>query len=164
MFRSYKLFLPIMFLLAFQLTANAAKDSDRIKKLSKEADVIVTGKVSKKNSSWNANKTRIYTKATLQVDEYLKGKSNGNSVEITYPGGEVGDVGEIYTHMPSFQANEEVLVFLKKDNKSNSFRVHNGEDGKFKVITDSKTKEKVTGANMSVKALKAQIKTYMDEK
>ena len=164
MFKSYKLFLPILFLLAFQLTAYAAKDSERIKKLSKEADVIVTGKVSKKNSSWNANKTKIYTKATLQVDEYLKGKNNGKSVEITYPGGEIGDVGEIYTHMPSFEANEEVLVFLKKDNKSNSYKVYNGEEGKIKVIRDAKTKEKVTSANVSIKTLKAQIKTYTNEK
>lgn len=164
MFKSHKLFLPILFLLAFQLSSYAEKEPDRIKKLSKEADVIVTGKIAKKNSSWNASKTKIYTTATLQVDEYLKGRNNGNSVEIRYPGGEVGDIGEVYTHMPRFEANEEVLVFLKKDNKSNNYKVHNGEDGKIKVIIDAKTKEKVTGANVSIKELKSKIRTFVDEK
>ncbi len=163
MINANRLFLPILIILGFQLTSFAAEKPDRIKKLAKEADVIVTGKVLEKNSRWNANKTKIYTKATLQVDEYLKGIKNGNTVEISYPGGEVGDVGEIYTHMPRFEKNEEVLVFLKKDTKSDAFKVYNGEEGKIKVISDARSKEKVSSSNISIKQLKARIKSYIDE-
>jgi hypothetical protein len=134
-----------------------------IKNLSKRADVILTGKVTEKKSSWNETKTRIYTKATVQVEEYLKGNSNGNYVEITYPGGEVGDVGELYTHMPQFEDNEEVLVFLKKDGKNGGYKVLNGEEGKITVLSDAKTKEKVTSSNLRIKDLKSQIKSFINE-
>jgi len=163
MVNSNRFFLLLLIFLTFQLTSFAQKDSSRIKKLSKEADVILTGKVKQKKSSWNANKTRIYTKTTLQVEEILKGNKNGNSVEVIYPGGEVGDVGEIYTHTPKFEANEEVLVFLKKNTKSMEYRVLNGVEGKIKVISDTKTKEKVTKANVSLKEIKSQIKTILNE-
>ena len=135
-----------------------------IKKLVKGADVILTGKVTKQNSSWNENKTRIYTKATLKVDDYLKGNNNTNTVEVTYPGGEVGDVGELYSHMPRFTNDEEVLVFLKKDKKNISYRVYDGEEGKISLIRDSKTGEKVTTSNIKVNHIRAQIKSYLNEK
>ncbi len=139
------------------------KELSEIKTLSKGADVIVTGKVAKQKSSWNKNKTRIYTEATLQVDEYVKGNSNGNSVIVTYPGGEVGDVGELYTHMPRFDNNEDVLVFLKKDEKGEGYKVFKGEDGKINIINDAKTGEKVTSSNVRINYLKAQIKSYIKE-
>ena len=160
---SNKFLFPLLFLLGFQLTVFAQKESSQLKKLSKGADIILTGKVSQKKSSWNENKTRIYTTATLQVEEFLKGKSNGNSVEITYPGGEVGDIGELYTHMPKFADNEEVLVFLKKDEMNKGYKVLNGEEGKITVLNDAKTKEKVTNSNVSIKSLKSQIKSFINE-
>jgi hypothetical protein len=153
----------MLILLGFQLTSFAQEESSRIKKLSKGADVILTGKVTQKKSSWNESKTRIYTETTVQVDEYLKGKDNGNSVEITYPGGEVGDVGELYTHMPKFENDEEVLVFLKKDEKNRGYRVLNGEEGKISVISDAKTKEKVTRSNLRIEDLKSEIKSFINE-
>jgi len=149
--------------LVFNLLSFAQEESSMIKKLSKGADVILIGKVTEKKSSWNENKTRIYTKTTVQVEEYLKGSSNGNDVNIIYLGGEVGDVGELYTHMPKFEDNEEVLVFLKKDGKNEGYKVFSGEDGKMTVISDGKTKEKVTSSNLRIKDLKSQIKSFINE-
>ena len=155
--------LSIFILLLFTLTVlpftlSARDKIPAIDKLSKNADVILTGKVTKKLSAWNANKTRIYTKATLKVDDLLKGPNNGSTIDVVYPGGEIGEVGELYTHMPRFTEEEEVLVFLKKDHKKNEFKVLNGEDGKFTVIRDDKTKQKVTPSNVRIEALKKQIK------
>ena len=155
--------LSIFILLLFTLTVlpftlSARDKIPAIDKLSKNADVILTGKVTKKLSAWNANKTRIYTKATLKVDDLLKGPNNGSTIDVVYPGGEIGEVGELYTHMPRFTEEEEVLVFLKKDHKKNEFKVLNGEDGKFTVIRDDKTKQKVTSSNVRIEALKKQIK------
>ncbi len=134
-----------------------------LKDLSVGADVIITGKVAQQSSSWNDDNTRIYTKATIQVDEYLKGINNGNSITVTYPGGEVGDVGEMYSHMPRFVDNEEVLVFLKKDEKNTGYKVFNGENGKIIVIDDPITGEKVTTSNVQINSLKAQIKNYVND-
>jgi hypothetical protein len=127
------------------------------------ADIILTGKVTQQTSSWNENKTRIYTKATIQVNEYIKGNNTGGTVTVNYPGGEIGEIGEIYSHMPRFEDNEEVLVFLEKDEKSSYYKVFNGENGKISVINDPKTGEKVTTSNVQINSLKAQIKNYVND-
>ena len=131
-----------------------------VESMSKNADLIITGKVVEQNSSWNENNTRIYTQATIRVEEYIKGSNNSGSIIVSYPGGEVGDVGEMYSHMPRFENNEDVLVFLKKDDKNTNYKVVNGEEGKINVLTDPKTGEKVTTSNVQINTLKAQIKSY----
>ncbi len=144
-------------------TSFAQSDLSGLKVMSEESDAIIVGKVTEQISNWNENKTKIYTQATIQVDEYLKGINNGNSVVVTYLGGEVGDVGEMYSHMPRFEDKEEVLVFLKKDEKSADYKVFNGENGKIKVINDPKTGEKVTTSNVQINSLRAQIKNYVND-
>lgn len=157
------IFLMLIFA-GFQLTALAQDDAAKIKNLAKAADVIVAGKVTHKESHWNDSKTRIYTKTTLQVDESLKGAENQLSLEITTLGGEVGDVGEIYTHMPTFEAEEEVLVFLKADKDKKGYQVMNGEEGKIPLRDDSAAKGKVTGSNVKFDVLKSKIRGYLHEK
>jgi hypothetical protein len=158
------LFWIFLIIYGISSTAFSQQHGSRIEKLSKNSDLILTGKVVHQNSSWNENKTRIYTKATLKVDEYLKGNNAGNSVEVIYPGGEVDGVGELYSHMPRFNNDEEVLVFLKKDKKKTDYKVFAGEEGKITVINDSKTGEKITSSNVKIEHLKAQIKSYLKEK
>jgi len=147
----------------FLIYGLAQTSQSELKNLSQNADVIITGKVTQQNSSWNENKTRIYTQATIQVDEYLKGGNTGSSIVVSYPGGEVGDIGELYSHMPRFEDNEEVLVFLKKDQTGSSYKVVNGEEGKLTVISDAKTGEKITSQNVRVNTLTAQIKNYLND-
>lgn len=159
-----KIILLVFLIFGFSVPSYAQQESKKIKTLSQGADVILSGKVTKKNSGWNKDKTRIYSKATVQVDEYLKGKTSQDYIEITYLGGEVGDIGELYTHTPTFSDNEEILVFLKKDKNNNGYQVFNGNEGKIKVFKEAKTKEKTTDANMNFKALKSQIKSYINEK
>ena len=147
----------------FLSTTFAQLTSSEVKSMSKNADLIITGKVVEQNSNWNENNTRIYTQATIQVEEYLKGSNNSGPVIVSYLGGEVGDVGEMYSHMPRFENNEDVLVFLKKDDKNTNYKVVNGEEGKINVLTDPKTGEKVTTSNVQINTLKAQIKSYIKD-
>ena len=160
---SIRFFFLILISIGIHLTLFAQDEPARIKKLSQESDVIVIGKVSQKESHWNESKTRIYTKTTVEVDEYLKGDNSVSQVEVTTPGGEVGDVGELYSHMPTFEDNEDVLVFLKKDSKNEVYKVLDGENGKIKVISDTKTNEKMTSSNIRIKDLKTQIKSYINK-
>ncbi|MHA2100936.1 MAG: hypothetical protein ACW99A_19865 [Candidatus Kariarchaeaceae archaeon] len=161
---NYKYLLLILFLF-FGLNINSLSQqlSTEINALTKGADVILTGKVTQQAASWNENKTRIYTRATIQVDEYIKGNSAGSTVTVKYLGGEVGEIGEMYSHMPRFEDNEEVLVFLKKDEKSSEFKVFNGENGKISVIEDPQTGDKVTTSNVRISSLKTQIKSYIND-
>ena len=60
MFKPIKLILLLIFLCSFYLTSSAQEKSTVIKQLSKDADVILLGKVTKKVSNWDESKTRIY--------------------------------------------------------------------------------------------------------
>ncbi|MDR3666098.1 MAG: hypothetical protein P4L35_04570 [Ignavibacteriaceae bacterium] len=153
------LFYASLFICMISSFSLSQQSDVKLKRLTTDADLIVTGKVSGNKSNWNNDKTRIYTIATLDVDEYLKGNSSGSTVAITYPGGEVNGIGELYTHMPKFENNEDVLVFLKKDDKS--YKVFDGEEGKIKIIRDEKTGEKITSSNVRIEDLKTQIKKYL---
>jgi hypothetical protein len=157
------LYLMMIIISGFYCTSNAQMNSNELKSMSENADLIITGKVINQNSSWNKDKTRIYTQATIQVEESLKGNTGGSSVVVRYLGGEVGDIGELYSHMPRFEDQEEVLVFLKKDERNTDYKVYNGEDGKISVIDDPKTGEKVTASNVQINSLKAQIRNYVND-
>lgn len=133
------------------------------KSLSEKSDVILEGKVVKQNSAWNQNKTRIHTEVTLEVDEYLKGNRGSKTLVVTTPGGEVGEVGELYSHMPSFSKDEEVLLFVKKDKQGESYKVTNGEEGKITLYRDKKTGEKITSSNQKISTIKKEIKNYVDK-
>jgi hypothetical protein len=161
--RIMNLFFAIVIVISFYSTSFAQLTSSGVENMSKNADLIITGKVVEQNSSWNENNTRIYTQATIRVEEYIKGSNNSGSIIVSYPGGEVGEVGELYSHMPRFENNEDVLVFLKKDDKNTNYKVVNGEEGKINVLTDPKTGEKITPSNVQINTLKVQIKSYIKD-
>jgi hypothetical protein len=161
---NYKyLLLTLAFLCGFHITSYSQQLSTDIENLSKGADVVLTGKVVQQSSFWNEDRSRIYTNATIQVEEYLKGNTNEGSIVVTYLGGEVGDVGELYSHMPKFEDDEEILIFLKRDQRTSSYKVFNGEQGKLSIVYDKTTGEKVTTSNVQINSLKAQIKNFTKE-
>lgn len=137
-------------------------EPSKLELMSNEADVILTGKVVQNRSGWNADKTRIYTKSTLQVGEYLKGISGGGSVEITSPGGEIGNVGELYTDIPRFDLNEEVLVFLKRDVRNAEYKILNGNEGKITIQGAADATVEMPSRNVQINSIKAQIKSYAE--
>jgi hypothetical protein len=160
---SRNLLIIIFLIYGVQSTLQAQSIQSTTKSLSENSDVILEGKVVKQNSSWNQNKTRIYTEVTVEIDEYLKGNKGNKTLIVTTPGGEVGDVGELYSHMPSFSNDEEVLLFVKKDKQGENYKVLNGEDGKLTLYRDKKTGEKVTSFNKKISTLKKEIKSYVDK-
>lgn len=160
----FNFFLPtILLIVLFQLEGNSQTVQSQIKNLSESADVILTGKVIDQKSQWNHDQTRISTQSTIKVDEYLKGNNIDKSIIVTTPGGEVGEVGELYTHMPRFSSDEDVLLFVKKDKKDMSYKVLNGEDGKLTLYKDKKTGEIITSFNKKISVLKKEIKNYVEK-
>ena len=149
----------VLFIFFIQFTNYSQSFQNEVRTLSRGADVILTGKVTNQESEWTQNKSRIITKTTIQVDEYLKGNSHLNTIVINHPGGEVDGVGELYSHMPRFDDKEEVLLFLKKDKNSSEYKVFSGEDGKVSLIRNKKG-EQVTASDISLNTIKMQIKSY----
>lgn len=132
--------------------------------LTESSDLIVVGKVLNTKAEWGVDKKRIYTDVTIEVDEYLKGRESESTITVRHPGGEVGDVGELYTHMPSFKKEEEMLLFVIKNNNDRKYRVYDGVNGKIEIIKNEASGERYTTSNKKIADLKRQIKSYQTEK
>jgi hypothetical protein len=160
---SRTIFLITVLLFITQNLLLAQSIQSDIKNLSEGADMIVTGKVVDQKSEWSSDKSKIYTNVTIRVDEFLKGSNNQNRIVIKNLGGEVGNVGETYSHVPTFQDDEEVLLFVKKSTKDESLRVFEGDEGKLTLYKDKKTGEKVTSKNIKASEMKKEIKNYVEK-
>ena len=78
------------------------------------AKSIVMGTVERTNSYYGGD-GEIYTDVTLRVSANLKDGFGGpDSITFTSPGGEVGDVGVLFTTAPRFSEGEPVMVFLEE--------------------------------------------------
>ena len=127
-----------------------------IEELAKESEVVAVGKVTGMRGEWDQNKTRIVTRVTVAVSEYLKGNV-GAVMTITSPGGEVDGVGEWYSHTARFKKDEDVVVFAEKDKKG-SYRVAGGEQGKLDIKKDAKTSTERVSTQMTLDDFKTQVK------
>jgi len=137
--------LPLPFTLAVQDKAGESP----LENLIDNADSIVIGTVAEHNSYWNDKHTRIYTSVVLSIEESLKGTTI-ERVTVILPGGEVDEIGEWVSDMPSFDQGERVMIFLKKlseaqlpsakDSKielpKEQFEVYSGFQGKFTITGD----------------------------
>lgn len=93
---------------------------------------IVAGEVVAVESSWNADRTEIFTTVTLRADHHLldRGRNRiGDLVRFQVPGGTVGTDRLLVTHMATFRVGEQALVFLAEQGPRLP-RVVAGEAGK----------------------------------
>jgi hypothetical protein len=125
--------------------------------LTRQADIVVVGKVAGVKAGWNKEKTRIFTTVTVEVDEMLKGKGGESTVTIQTPGGEVDGVGEVYSHTARFAKDEDVVVFAEKD-KSGNLRVAGGSEGKIAIRKDESTGRRRVADGISIEEFKARVK------
>ena len=137
------LLLPVLLSITLFSISSAQQRALKVDDLAKRAEVVAVGRVTDLNSQWDENRTRIYTLVTMEVDQYLKGQDQTTNVlTIKTLGGEIGEVGELYTHAPSFRQNERVVVFLEKD-RQQQYRVSGGTQGKYVVEKNPETGETV---------------------
>ena len=80
--------------------------------LVRTAPNIAVGKVRSVVSRFSAGGHTIVTEITIEVLESLKGNV-GQRVTLLEPGGLVGDVLQRVSGVPSFQPDEQVLLFLE---------------------------------------------------
>ncbi|MBF8296576.1 MAG: hypothetical protein HW389_3121 [Bacteroidetes bacterium] len=129
--------------------------------LAQRAEVVAVGKVTSLVSEWNETRTMIRTRVTVAVQEYVKGATSDKLLTLYVPGGEVGGVGELYTHMPSFRPDEDVVVFAEKD-KQNRYRVSNGLQGKLTVKRDKGTGALMVSEGRTLENLTNEVKQVVE--
>ncbi|HEX9657006.1 MAG TPA: hypothetical protein VGB89_08870 [Bacteroidota bacterium] len=135
------LFTGALLIVSVPNSSRAQSKSMATEELARRADVIVVGKVTAVQSEWNADRSRIYTTVTVAIDQNIKGQGNPISVTISTPGGEIGGVGEWYSHTPKFKVDEEVVVFAERE-KGGRLIVSGGDQGKLTVMNEESTGSK----------------------
>lgn len=130
-------------------------------RLVKEADVVAVCKVTAATAEWEGPNSRIVTRVTMAVDEYLKGNA-GSVITITAPGGEVDGVGEWYSHSPRFVKDEDVVVFAGRDARGD-FRIKGGAEGKLSIKKDDLTGKRRISEQATLDDLRAAIKSAVQE-
>jgi hypothetical protein len=75
------------------------------------ADGIYLGRVLDKRCAWNAERTRIYTHYTVEVEQAYKGFMPGR-IELVELGGEVDGLAMEVEGAPSYAAGEQAVIFV----------------------------------------------------
>lgn len=76
------------------------------------APVVVHGSVRRTETSWDDGKRKIWTWAEIDVRETLKGAPLRTAL-VKQPGGVVGGIGQSVSGAATFEAGEEVVLFLE---------------------------------------------------
>jgi hypothetical protein len=91
---------------------SAALKEFSVEELTRHAEVVVIGKIVSVTSSWNRERTQIFTRVDLEPEEVLKGVPSRDRISFVQPGGRVGNVGSVVPETPSFSDGERVVLFL----------------------------------------------------
>ena len=113
------LFLCFLFAMPVEALRSRTNWAERVNLSEK----IVRGEVISVKSYWNSERTRIYTTATILVDEHIKGNGS-REVTITVPGGTVGEDTHWVSDTPHFDVGDYAIVLIER-----SGHVTGGPDG-----------------------------------
>lgn len=103
------------------------------KDLAGQADAVVVGTVTASKAQWNEGKTKIFTLTTVKIIEAVKGDLKGEVAVRTF-GGEVDGLAQMVPGMPQFKKDEEVVLFLKNEDKA--WHVVGLGQGKYVVLRE----------------------------
>ncbi len=134
--------------------------SPSTQQLTLQSDVVAVGTVSATQCEWNADKTRIATRVTIAVSEFLKGGAGGQQITLLTPGGEIGDVGELYCGAARFKKDEEVVVFARK-HQGTAMQVAGGAMGKFTIERDKTTHVPMTASGITLDNIRSQVRSAL---
>ncbi|HTA42325.1 MAG TPA: hypothetical protein VK789_07760 [Bryobacteraceae bacterium] len=81
--------------------------------LTDQSDLIVSGQINRSWTDWDSEHKYIWTHYALTVSSALKGIA-GATVDVSEPGGVVGNQGMNIAGAPAYQTGEQVLVFLHR--------------------------------------------------
>lgn len=99
------------------------------------AQAIVVGKVIKRESRFNADRSQILTYTTFRVEKTLKG-GVPQEVTIVTPGGKVGDTQQTTVGVPVFDEGSENVVFVR-DTKAGPTVLY-FDQGAYDVVKDDR--------------------------
>jgi|GEM_PF-6189903 len=132
----------LMFLLISGWSNNLMGQYPRVSipEIAQTADVIVLGTPGEQTSRVNEQESLIVTDFRLTDYEIIHQSEQAeipDNMQFTYAGGQVGEIGLWVSESPSLQTNREYVLFLHADGELYLNPVTGGQDGLYKVYTDS---------------------------
>ena len=114
----------------------------------KDAPIIVRGTVGSSYADWGHERDggkRIFTYWDFQTSEVFKGSLSGDSIRMREMGGEKDGRGMQVSGAATFNAGEDVVVFLGEQDAEGAYDVWGMMMGKFYVKKDADGQEYLTG-------------------
>lgn len=108
---------------------------------------VIHGTVLGSRSHWNDEHTLVVTETRVRTIDVLKG-ANDSVVLLTMPGGRIGKLVVDVPGIPPFRAGEETILFVVDDPKGTKF-VEGGSRGRFDVVIDGHTGERVVSGSLA---------------
>jgi hypothetical protein len=102
-----------LMLFLFLAPVNALMLGISTDELTRNAELVVSGKVETVESSWTTDGRSIVTRAVVAINETVKGQPEAERVVVEYEGGEVGAVGLKVSDVSPFVKGSDVILFLK---------------------------------------------------
>ena len=150
----YRIFwtLVVLILLTSIYVQNVAAlvEEKNLKSLTTDSDDIIVGNVTSKESYWKEN--NIFTNITISANSHIKGR-NDSQFYVQIPGGTVGNVHAEVSDVPTFENNEEVVLFLKGN------RIEGWNQGKY-TIKDGKIKETGESVTRFINSIRQNLSPY----
>ncbi|MDD3643514.1 MAG: hypothetical protein PHQ19_08645 [Candidatus Krumholzibacteria bacterium] len=101
------------------------------------SELVVSGRVDGVTSFWNGDRTKIFTRIDVLVDEAYKGEKRAR-IELLQLGGTVGNVKVTVEGALAWRSGEEVLLFLEPY-PGGRYQVAGLSQGRFEIERDEQT-------------------------
>lgn len=105
-----KIINTFLFCLIFIANVFSQTDFERRTSIS---DVIVEGKVIKKHSYWNANRSKIFTSNKIEITKIFKGLNYSTTIEFVTVGGVVDNQFQFEIHSTQIGVGQVGIFFLQ---------------------------------------------------
>ncbi|MCF7805878.1 MAG: hypothetical protein K9N46_13620 [Candidatus Marinimicrobia bacterium] len=102
-----------------------------VEEVTTESDLVVYGTVTDQFSQWDATGRNIYTYNAIRISEVLRGEGLGTTVVVRELGGKVGPDEARVNGLRYLRDNEEVVLFLRKTDDENVYKIHSFSLGLF---------------------------------
>jgi hypothetical protein len=145
-------------------------------KLTRDAELVVTGYVEDVTSQWTPDNKAITTTAVVNVEQIVKGVTVRQKVEVVHMGGQVGDLIMKVSDEASMKKGEKVLLFLSPEHElsgGSACKIQGRAQGKYEIGEDGIARKggfSVDAVNdqmdndIHVDKLTEKIRKYSDEK
>lgn len=133
--------------LAWPLAARASVvEQLPLAELTHRADRVVVGQVLETQTAWSDDHRHVFRRVSVRVDQTLKGGASEGLV-LLLRGGTLDGISETVVGVPSFEAGERVLLFVRQQGEV--CRLVGLGQGAFAIDTDGTAAQKLDGLSLA---------------